>query len=129
MPLEHFELRIDPYSMQYRTPPERLQTLLGIWNQVILPAAQAMAQQGIVPDWKGFVRKVAELAHLDELEEVLIFAQSPATGSAPEAGLATGQPRPAAQGGRPAPASTQDGVLNQLLLLGEAAGRRPRSGM
>jgi len=129
--LAEFDLKIDPYSLQYRTPGERLNTLMQVWQGAILPAVQAMGAQGVVPDWRGFIRRVAKLAHLTELEDVLIFTDEPPTGTRPSELNTTPAVRPSRHDGRTTPnnlSAAQREGLPLRMVLGQQTAAEARQG-
>lgn len=68
-----YQLRIEPYSMTYQSPAQRLQSIIGLWQQVIMPALQAgMLQQ--VPDMDRLLEIISQYSNLPELRSILRFA-------------------------------------------------------
>lgn len=63
-------IQLEPYSMQHQTPGGKLQSMMSLLQNLIplLPAAQ---EQGIVLDFEALVDRLADLANLPELKEVL----------------------------------------------------------
>lgn len=68
---EDLQIETDPYSMQFTTPQQRLQTLMGLMRDVIVPMAPIMQQQQIVPDMNKFLEKVGKYANMPDLPEIL----------------------------------------------------------
>lgn len=66
-----FKMNVEPYSIQARSPGERLQTLLTIFQQVLVPNIPGMQQQGITIKMDEVMRIIAQLADLEELAEIL----------------------------------------------------------
>lgn len=67
--LLNLNIEILPYSMQYTTPSERVQKLLQIWSNVILPALPFFQSQGQVPDARRILSDLSEYTDLPELQE------------------------------------------------------------
>lgn len=69
-----YNFKIEPYSMQYWSPGERLQTITQFWTTFVAPNTQMLQQAGIMPNWPKLLQTVAHLTNMDELEDILIFA-------------------------------------------------------
>ncbi len=87
-----YNFRIEPYSMTYKSPAQKLATLTQVWQTFIMPYMQFLQMQGIGVDFQQFLELLAKYADMTEIKDVLTFfgempessaAQSPApTGSA-----------------------------------------------
>tara|TARA_R110000796_G_scaffold54061_1_gene126577 strand:- start:4867 stop:6639 length:1773 start_codon:yes stop_codon:yes gene_type:complete len=66
-----FDLDIAPYSMQDRSPAERVQSMMEVMQGVILPMAPQMMQMGVKPDMKKFLHYVSKYSNTPELDEIL----------------------------------------------------------
>jgi len=66
-----YVIKLAPYSMQSRSPSERLDTLKQLLMGIILPSAPQLAEQGIEVDWLGLVKTIARLSDMPELDDVL----------------------------------------------------------
>lgn len=65
-----FQMQIEPYSLTYRSPEQRLQSLLQWWGQVILPAMQmGLLQQA--PDFERLNEIAAQYLNLPEIRSIL----------------------------------------------------------
>lgn len=62
---------IDPYSIRYRTPRERSQVLLALWDRMILPLAPMLPELGLELDAAKVFETVADYENLPELKEIL----------------------------------------------------------
>jgi hypothetical protein len=90
-----YAIEIIPFSMQSRTPTERMQTLTQIMQTFIVPMAPLLQQRGLVPDIEGFLKMSAELSGTPEVVDLVTKVE-------PEE-LMQGPPSPqGAGGGRPA---------------------------
>ena len=69
--LVEYELDIAPYSMQDRSPAERVQSMLEMMPQVILPMAPVLPQYGIQPDFKKFMHYISKYSNTPELDDIL----------------------------------------------------------
>lgn len=67
---EDLHLRVDPYSMRYRSPQERLAFLMGLFDK-FAPAMPLLQQQGIVIDIQFLMKKIAEYS--DEPDVTQMF--------------------------------------------------------
>ena len=80
---------IDPYSLQDRSPTERLMQLTSFWQNDVLPTAPFLAAAGYAPDFANYVRLCAKYMDLPELPSLLMQIQpgqpleAPAPGGKP----------------------------------------------
>lgn len=65
------EIDIDPYSLQSPTPQARLQALTQLVSQFIAPMAGQLEAQGKTLDFEALIRKVAQLANVPDLDDIL----------------------------------------------------------
>lgn len=70
-----YVIDIVPYSLRYRSPQEILQLVQGFVQQVVVPLAPQMAQQGISLDFSALVKLYADYGNLPELEDILSSVQ------------------------------------------------------
>ncbi len=101
LPWEDLEIQVDPYSLQASTPQSRLQDLNQVMSQVIIPLAQQLAQQGMVPDMQTYLAKIAKYMNLPDLPEIITFQEPPS-----DPGQGAGASGPGGAGGPPQPAET-----------------------
>lgn len=66
---------IDPYSLQSDSPGTRLQGLMNLLTQLMLPAAPMMQQQGLNINFEAILRKLAGYMNLPDLDEILVPAE------------------------------------------------------
>lgn len=66
-----YAIDIVPFSMQSRTPSERLQTAMQVMQGYILPMTQALQQRGLVPDVEAFLKMSAELSGSPEVLDLV----------------------------------------------------------
>ena len=66
-----YAIEIIPFSMQSRTPSERLQTAMQIMQTYILPMAPLLQQRGLVPDIEAFLKMSAELSGAPEVMDLV----------------------------------------------------------
>ena len=69
----HYNMTIDPYSLSYRSPSERLEIIRQTVLQLVAPFAQQMQAQGIVVDYEKLFKIVGEYTGLDELKQILTY--------------------------------------------------------
>ena len=72
-----YNFSIDPYSTEYRSPAAKLQTMTHLVQNFVIPAAPAMAEQGIFPNWEGIMRVFAKYTDMSEIDEILTFGGEP----------------------------------------------------
>ena len=66
-----YNFRIIPYSLQAKSPQDRVQTMMMIVNQTILPMMPVLQQQGIAFDIFKYLEKIAELTDIQELNDLI----------------------------------------------------------
>jgi len=76
-------LNIEPYSMQFKSPGERLQTLNGIVNGVLMPSLPLLQQQGMGLDLGALMSLYSEYADLPELADIITYVNRPESIGAP----------------------------------------------
>jgi len=60
--------------MQHQTPESKVQGLRTVFAEIIQPMIPLMAEQGITLDIEGFLRKLAKLTNLTELNDIVIYS-------------------------------------------------------
>lgn len=68
-----YNIRIEPYSMQHRSPSERLQGIFSYLTQILLPSQQAFLASGGQIDFQVLNRLVAELSDEEEINNLVKF--------------------------------------------------------
>lgn len=83
--LEEFNLKIEPYSMQYKSPAERGASLMQIMTQVIVPMMPMLQEQGIGVNQQAFFEVISKYMELPELQHIFEFigVSMPGTKSEP----------------------------------------------
>lgn len=66
------EIDIEPYSMQFVSPQERMAKLNQIIGQVVLPSLQMMGEQGLGIDYKALLNTYSRYADLPELKDIIV---------------------------------------------------------
>jgi hypothetical protein len=69
-----YDMTIEPYSLQYRSPSERLETIRQTVLQLMAPFAQMMQQQGITLDFEALYNIIGDYAGIDELKQLLVYS-------------------------------------------------------
>ena len=83
---------IEPYSMQFVSPQERMAKLNQIIGQVVLPSLPMMQQQGLGIDYKELLSTFSRYADLPELKDIIVGLEDVSPGldemgpGGPEAG-------------------------------------------
>ncbi len=75
-----YDLNIDVHSMPYQSPNRKLQTILALVQNVFLPAAPMLAQQGKSVDLGKIAEIAAKLLDQPELEEIITSGAVPMPG-------------------------------------------------
>lgn len=86
--LDDYDITIDPYSLQHHSPAERLQLLLHIWSNVLMPSLGPMASQGLGLDYRGLLRKIDRWIPHINLSELIVVNRSPEGGQQGPPGMA-----------------------------------------
>jgi hypothetical protein len=89
------EVDIEPYSMQFVSPQERLAKLNQIIGQVVLPSLPMMQQQGLGIDYKELLNTFSRYSDLPELKDIIVGLEDVPPGSdqmGPSGGGAPGMP-------------------------------------
>lgn len=68
-----YHLEIEPYSMQPKTPAQRLMLLERMVQQTIAPLLPIIQQQGGTFDIKRFLELYAKYSNMAEMEDIIIF--------------------------------------------------------
>lgn len=69
-----YAIDIAPYSLQSRSPTERLQAINETMMQIVMPMAEQLKARGIVPDMDRYMEIVSKYSHMSELSEILKIA-------------------------------------------------------
>ena len=129
-----FQMQIDEYSLQSRTPGQRLSQIMQIIQQVIMPAAPLAAQQGISVDWVEVIKLIGRYTDLTELQTIIKrsgvpLESNPYSSGDPKAPTSThrenvriNQPGQGTQAAR-------DNVLTQALMTGSSQINSDQSNM
>lgn len=72
-----YNFDIQPYSMQTQSPGERVQSLMQILSQLIVPFIPMLEAQGIAVDFAALFRLLSDYTNMPEIEDILIFASAP----------------------------------------------------
>uniref|UniRef100_A0A6M3LNT0 Portal protein n=1 Tax=viral metagenome TaxID=1070528 RepID=A0A6M3LNT0_9ZZZZ len=68
-----YNFTIEPYSLQYRSPSERLETIRQTMLQIAAPFAQQMMGQGVDIDFEKLFRIIGEYTGMDEMNDIMIY--------------------------------------------------------
>lgn len=95
-----YNIDVNPYSMQARTPQEELNILMTIMQNMVLPFRNELQQQGVTINFPALLKRIGNLSNLSALEEFLMY-----TGSAAPQKQSVGSPpvttvSPAVRGGQ-----------------------------
>lgn len=92
------KIDIEPYSMEIKTPGQKMGQLMQIMQGIVLPAMPQLMQQGINADWRQLFKMIAEYNQIPELEDILTQGRAPlnADTAAPQPGQGGPSRQPAA---------------------------------
>jgi hypothetical protein len=108
-----YDVDIDVYSMPYRSPTQRLKTILHVLTQVYLPMMPQIIQQGGMLDFQVLNETIAELSNEDRFRELLRFgAPLPAMGEEP--GMPNATSREYVRRNVPSGAAQQNSAQTQM---------------
>ena len=90
-------IEIVPFSMQSRTPSERLQTAMQVMQTYVVPMAPLLQQRGLVPNIEAFLKMAAELSGTPEVMDLVtkVEAEELQQGPPPPGGSGDGGGMPA----------------------------------
>lgn len=74
---EAMSISVDPYSMQYRSPGQRLQEINQIVQTIIAPLMPVLQQQGVQFDIQSYLAKIAKLGDQPDLLDIVKMATPP----------------------------------------------------
>jgi hypothetical protein len=117
-----YNIEIDAYSRQDKSPQIQLQKLGAVMQQYVLPLAPMIQQAGGMIDVEALMRNVAKYANLPELAEVVTFPADPVQ---PQQGSTTqqqyiGAPKTPGGGGSGSQGPSQaDAMVQQLMSQAE----------
>jgi len=92
------EIDIEPYSMQFVSPQERLAKLNQIMTGVVLPSLPMMQAQGLGVDYKALLELFSRYSDLPELKDIIVGLEDVPPGSDEMGG---GGPMAEEEGGAP----------------------------
>ena len=82
-----YNMTLEPYSLEYHSPTERLETIRKTMAQIALPFQQQMMAQGIHIDMEALFNIIGDYTGLDELKQILIYTNPRGTDEGPERAL------------------------------------------
>lgn len=74
---EEMDIHIDPYSLQYQSPQQRMAALDQVLTQILIPLAQTLQQNGVDIDIQAYLAKKAKLGDMPDLIEIVRMIQPP----------------------------------------------------
>jgi len=80
IPFEQLSIKVDPYSLEYQSPDEKLAFLNNVMMQIVMPLTPVLQQQGIGIDIGRYLEFVAEYGTCPDLGEILTQIQVPEYG-------------------------------------------------
>ncbi|MBE3144996.1 MAG: hypothetical protein IMZ61_13925 [Planctomycetes bacterium] len=122
-----YNMKLEPYSLQYQSPTERLETIRQTMLQMVAPFMQQMMAQGIHVDFEKLYRIISEYTGIDELNQILIYTNPRTAQEGPEGtGRALQSPsttRTNVRVNRPGATSQgrDEAMVGQLLGMGQQA--------
>lgn len=84
-----YNFDIDVHSMPYQSPSQRINSLMRILNETVMPGAQMLMSQGGTINFSAIIDTLAELTNEPRLKEWIQFANAPLE---PEPGMQGNQP-------------------------------------
>jgi hypothetical protein len=77
IPFEDMDIIVDPYSLQYQTPQQRLQAVNSVVTGVFQPLAQLCQQQGIALDMNAYFNLAAKYLDQPDIPHILTTVNAP----------------------------------------------------
>lgn len=75
-PFDLFCIDIEPYSLKYRTPPQRLEVITRLVDRIV-PLLPLLEQQGVMFDIEAYLRIFGEYTNMPELADIIKFSEPP----------------------------------------------------
>jgi len=75
---DDLEVAVDPYSFQHQTPEARLTAMNNVVQQVVMPMAQLLQQQGITFDMHAYLSKMGKYLANPDIGELMTIQEPPA---------------------------------------------------
>lgn len=72
-----YNFTVDPYSMEYKAPSDKLSDMMGLITNIALPAAMIMGQGGVTVNWQTFFEYCAELMDNPRVRDLFSFGGQP----------------------------------------------------
>lgn len=69
-----YNIKIQPYSMQFMTPSQKLQGLMVVFERIISPLIPMMQTQGVTLNIEAFLKTVADLSDIEEVNDIITYA-------------------------------------------------------
>jgi hypothetical protein len=142
-PFEDLDISVDPYSLQYQTPQQRMQAIMAIITGMYMPMAQLAQQSGIQLDLNALFDLAAKYQNQPDMHTLLTI-QAPPT---PDTQLGGAQGAPGSGGepgvqpveqepreyirrslGGDTPQARQDQVMKNMVGAGARAGHNNGDG-
>lgn len=95
-----YDIDIDPYSMTEQSPGAKLQAMMNIVQQLVIPMAPQIQQQGGTVDFQLLFETIAKYGNTPEVNQILKFQSPPQSPQEPQVSAPP-------QKGVPPPAQTQ----------------------
>lgn len=116
-----YNFDVQPYSLQSQAPAQRLQFILRIFNEMILPLSPQLGEWGMIPDIRRLVELVSKYSDTPEIAN-LISSQQPLQGETTIPAGPNPKPTP---GRRPlqSPTTTRNYVRENVSTGGTQASR------
>lgn len=84
---EDMAIHVDPYSLQYKSPEQRMSQLDTVMSQILIPLAPILVQQGVGLDFQAYLAMKAKLGDMPQLLELvkMVAPPQPTADTGPEA--------------------------------------------
>lgn len=76
---EDLEIKVDPYSMRFASPEQKVASLTAIMTNIVIPLMPMLQPAGITADLAKFLEIVAQYEDLPELQDIVTMADPPQT--------------------------------------------------
>ncbi len=111
---DDYKFTVDVYSMPYQSPEKKFSTMVQLLQNILIPGAALMAQQGGAINFQKVVETAAHLLNAPELKDWVEFGSPPPPAVGPEQGGQGGQGEPAVEQPGMPPSTTRNYVRRSV---------------
>ena len=72
-------MNVEPFSLRHQSPTQRLQQLMQIFTEVLVPSMPMMQGQGMTFDMRRFLKLVSKYSNTPEVMDLIVNSLDPAS--------------------------------------------------